>query len=235
MVVPSDLCAHAACDRFPISLVVVAAADRAAATYAMWGTNPSARLRRAPPLSGEALRGSTPKGSLRPPPPHARKTPMAIAIGVFMCLHAACPRRLCQPPWTQLSLSETRHLSGGPPYAEAHKPNASRSSGEGVWGRGTSLREAASPPESPQPPTSLREGARGRGLLYREAPSLAKPLRPHFFREPGFFDAALQPVAAEVVDNEEQGRDRPCDGIAEEHEVNVVMTRRDKLHPNDAQ
>ena len=27
--------------------------------------------------------------------------------------------------------------------------NASRSSGEGVWGRGASLREAASPPESP--------------------------------------------------------------------------------------
>ena len=26
-------------------------------------------------------------------------------------------------------------------------PNASRSSGEGVWGRGASLREAASPPE----------------------------------------------------------------------------------------
>ena len=127
------------------------------------------------------------------------------------------------------------HLSGGTPYAEAHKPNASRSSGEGVWGRGASLRGAASPPESPHPPTSLREGARGRGLLYREAPSLAKPLRPHFFREPGFFDAALQPVAAEVVDDEEQGRDRPCDGIAEEHEVNVVMTRRDKLHPNDAQ
>ena len=29
------------------------------------------------------------------------------------------------------------------------KPNASCSSGEGVWGRGASLREAASPPESP--------------------------------------------------------------------------------------
>ena len=149
--------------------------------------------------------------------------------------NAACPRRLCQPPWTQLSLSETRHLSGGPPYAEAHKPNASRSSGERVWGRGASLREAASPPESPQLPASLREGARGRGLLYREASSLAKPLRPHFFREPGFFDAALQPVAAEVVDDEEQGRDRPRDGIAEEHEINVVVIRRDKLHPNDAQ
>ena len=40
-------------------------------------------------------------------------------------------------------------LSGGATYAEAHKPNASCSSGEGVWGRGASLREAASPPESP--------------------------------------------------------------------------------------
>ena len=41
------------------------------------------------------------------------------------------------------------HPSGGTKPAEAHKPNASRSSGEGVWGRGASLREAASPPESP--------------------------------------------------------------------------------------
>ncbi len=61
------------------------------------------------------------------------------------------------------------HLSGGTPYAEAHKPNASRSSGEGVWGRGASLREAASPPESPHR-KSLREGARGRGILYQRSP-----------------------------------------------------------------
>ena len=39
----------------PCCGAVVTAADRAAATYAAWGTNPSARLRRAPPLSGEAL------------------------------------------------------------------------------------------------------------------------------------------------------------------------------------
>ena len=45
---------------------------------------------------------------------------------------------------------------------------------EGSGGRGASLREAASPPESPHR-KSLREGARGRGLLYREAPSLALP------------------------------------------------------------
>ena len=58
-----------------------------------------------------------------------------------------------------------------------HKPIPIHSSGEGVWGRGASLREAASPPEFP-PKTSLREGARGRGLLFREAPSLAYLVSP---------------------------------------------------------
>ena len=53
-----------------------------------------------------------------------------------------------------------------------HKPIPIYSSGEGVWGRGASLREAASPPESPQR-KSLREGVRGRVLLYREALSPA--------------------------------------------------------------
>ena len=63
-------------------------------------------------------------------------------------------------------------LSGGTKQEERRNANAIRSSGEGVWGRGASLREAASPPESPHR-KALREGARGRGLLFREAPSLA--------------------------------------------------------------
>ncbi len=53
-------------------------------------------------------------------------------------------------------------LTGGTTYAEETPPNASRSSGEGVWGRGASLREAASPPASPHPVSSggsAREGA----------------------------------------------------------------------------
>ena len=45
-------------------LVESTAADRAAADVRRLGTNPSARLRRAPPLSGEALRGMPPKGFL---------------------------------------------------------------------------------------------------------------------------------------------------------------------------
>ena len=84
------------------------------------------------------------------------------------------------------AVTTTKPIGDAPtPQAEPTKkksrpPNASRSSGEGVWGRGASLREAASPPESPHR-TSLREGARGRGLLYREAPSLASfhALFPH--------------------------------------------------------
>ena len=46
-----------------------------------------------------------------------------------------------------INLQETHPLSGGIKLAEASNPNASRSSGEGSWGRGASLREAASPPD----------------------------------------------------------------------------------------
>ena len=52
---------------------------------------------------------------------------------------------------TTTAQQEPPHLSGGTKPAEAHPPNASRSSGEGVWGGGASLREAASSPESPPP------------------------------------------------------------------------------------
>ena len=65
------------------------------------------------------------------------------------------------------------HLSGGTNSEEAYPPNASRSSGEGVWGGGASLREAASSPAFPPNPSSLEEGARGRGLFFRKGLSLA--------------------------------------------------------------
>ena len=58
-------------------------------------------------------------------------------------------------------------LSGGSTYAEATPPNASRSSGEGVWGRGASLREAASPPESPSTHVSSGGSAREGASLQR--------------------------------------------------------------------
>ena len=102
--------------------------------------------------------------------------PMARAIG-FPCYpvspNAACPRRLCQPPWTQPANRNPHPLSGGTPYAEATNANASRSSGErGLGGEALLSEKRPLPPASPTP-ASLQEGARGRGLLYREAPSLA--------------------------------------------------------------
>ena len=72
------------------------------------------------------------------------------------------------------------HLTGGTNYVEVPTSNASRSSGEGVWGRGASLREAASPPESPNA-SSFREGARGRGLFYQK--SLIPRNHPPYFME----------------------------------------------------
>ena len=59
-----------------------------------------------------------------------------------------------------------------------HPSNASRSSGEGGLGRGASLREAASPPESPHPHLFGRE-REGGDFSYRKVPSLANsPITP---------------------------------------------------------
>ena len=62
------------------------------------------------------------------------------------------------------------HLTGGTKLEETHNPNASCSSGEGVWGGGASLREAASSPES------LHSAVVSRGSA-REGPFLQKRLQ----------------------------------------------------------
>ena len=63
------------------------------------------------------------------------------------------------------------HLSGGTNYAETTPPNATRSSGEGVWGRGASLREAASPPRNLPPTRPLFEREReGGGFSAKKPP-----------------------------------------------------------------
>ena len=95
--------------------------------------------------------------------------------------HPASPRRLCQPPWTHTSLSETPLPTGGTkqeePYPAERQPLFGR---EGSGGRGASLREAASPPSVPPPTVVLREGARGRGLLAKKPPpSQSSPDFPH--------------------------------------------------------
>ena len=106
-------------DASPIGGAVVTAADRAAATCRRGG------------CSEWMMRGacSAPTG------PQAG-TP-----------NAARPRRLCQPPWTQPSLSETCPLSGGTNSEKSSHPKRQPLFGrEGSGGRGASLREAASPP-----------------------------------------------------------------------------------------
>ena len=93
-------------------------------------------------------------------------------------LRSLLPRNFLAPPQAGRGGSVSRrdlnqltrnraHLSGGTNYAEVLTPIAGYSSGEGVWGRGASLREAASPLESPPPllPLHLRfaDGRNGDG------------------------------------------------------------------------
>ena len=62
---------------------------------------------------------------------------MVIAIGVFMCPHAAHPRRLCQPPWTQPSLSENdRTLRRNQLRRKAHPKRQPLFGREGSGGEG---------------------------------------------------------------------------------------------------
>ena len=60
-------------------------------------------------------------------------------------------------------------LHGREPSKEESSLFASRSSGEGVWGRGASLREAASPPESP-PPYIFSGGSAREGPFLQKRP-----------------------------------------------------------------
>ena len=68
-------------------------------------------------------------------------------------------------------------LQAEPTKKKNHNSNASRSSGEGVWGGGASLREAASSPEFPLHSLFGREREGGASL--REAASLATPSSSH--------------------------------------------------------
>ena len=172
---------------FPISLVVVTAAGRAAATFWHLGTNPSARLRRAPPLSGEALRGGVPQ---RLPPSaeaceewrrsrhrllfRARwERPKDFAIARWK----PSPDHLFQLYGIQrwqvaaaLSAAVTTTQQQEPaPTSQAEpsqkkrpNPNASRSSGERGLGGEALLSE-----KRPLPPASLRKKARGRSFSQR--------------------------------------------------------------------
>ena len=62
------------------------------------------------------------------------------------------------------------HSQAEPSPKKRPPPNASRSSGEGVWGRGASLREAASPPEFPPKRHVFREGSAREGTFLQKRP-----------------------------------------------------------------
>ena len=77
---------------------------------------------------------------------------------------------------TTKPIEDRLHSTAEPTPKDRPTPNASRSSGEGVWGRGASLREAASPPECPPHLRLFGEGARGRGAsLQRSSPPSQYP------------------------------------------------------------
>ena len=91
--------------------------------------------------------------------------------------YSACPRRLCQPPWTHASLSKIRLTSGGTKL-EAINP-AKR---QPLFGReregGASLREAASL-AYPHFRSALRErGSGGEALLTEKRPLPQSSPRP---------------------------------------------------------
>ena len=90
------------------------------------------------------------------------KRPLAAPIEVAEPFSERPPPSQYAKPWqvaAALSAAVTiTKLIGVAPNSQAEptpkkrsNPNASCSSGEGVWGRGASLREAASSPESPLP------------------------------------------------------------------------------------
>ena len=180
MTFPADLRTHARWAWFPVSWLWSRRLTEPPRPCGVKETEPLRPLRGHLPFQGRLCVEAYPKGSLcggSSPPRQSLHTPiagkpMAHAIG-FPAIHFP------QAPHVRGgSVSRRGHnqvyrrttaLSGGTTYAEATNSNAIRSSGEGVWGRGASLREAASPPESPCR-KSLREGARGRGLLYQRSP-----------------------------------------------------------------
>ena len=100
------------------------------------------------------------------------------------------PMLPCPSPHRQVAaalsaaVTTTKFIGNRPHLAWAHKskgsvkPIPSYSSGEGVWGRGASLREAASPPASPQK-RLLRREREGGDFSIRKVPSLATlPINP---------------------------------------------------------
>ena len=133
-----------------------------------------ANLRAKPPLKGEVPAIGGRRGSF--------PTPQGRGGSVSRRDHTQAYRRSTALTWV-------RKPEG------THKPIPSHSSGEGVWGRGASLREAASPPAFPH--RSLFGRGPGGGASLREAASPGVLPLVIFGREReggGFWNRSLRPL-----------------------------------------
>ena len=85
--------------------------------------------------------------AFRSPPPPLRPPLIVLCCHKRRQVAAALSAAVTTLPKTR----NRAHAAWAHKSVGKDKPIPSRSSGEGVWGRGASLREAASPPESPSP------------------------------------------------------------------------------------
>ena len=120
---------------------------------------------RARPKDGARLAASrSPFGNLRPITPQLyedQRWQVAAALSAAVT--------------TTKFIGDTHNAQAEPSRKKRITPTASRSSGEGVWGRGASLREAASPPESPNSNSFFGREREGGGF------STEKPPPSHYF------------------------------------------------------
>ena len=155
-----------------IILVMVTAADRAAATFAMPDNSTKEEGQNDLTidlafLSQDILKDTAPSRAPQKAPPTEGAVSQRLTEEPP---YPARPRRLCQPPWTQPTSKKPRPPRMGTQLQKSIQVYSQPLFGRGPGG-GASLREAASPGVS-LPPLPLREGARGRGFSQR-SPSLA--------------------------------------------------------------
>ncbi len=167
----------------PCEFVEVTAADRAAATVRAEGGRICGRGRLSPLRRRDG--GRSPSGSF----PITHATPSAPTYRLVSNIKYQMKRwqvaaALSAAVTATKPIGDRPHSQAEPTKKKSRTPNASRSSGEGVWGGGASLREAASSPESPSknknPLPSMQNGSgtmaayRRDGDYFRDAPSASQ-------------------------------------------------------------
>ena len=181
MYVPSNLCAHVTWVWFLASLLRSRRLTEPPRPCERGG--PRLRTRKAF-ASAEARRWTEPVWQLSDRPRHPFGPHLQTCIKYQIETLAGRGGSVSRRDHNQV-YRETRPTSQAEPTKKKSRtPNASRSSGEGVWGGGASLREAASSPESPSknknPLPSMQNGSgtmaayRRDGDYFRDAPSASQ-------------------------------------------------------------